>query len=376
MKETLQSDVGREWLESADKPSRYMKAFERAFKPPFPAFLEEVHAAVSDADALLFQPFAVAAQFTAEQRGIPALCLAPFPWAESAAFEPWLWPTAPRWPPLRRWLHRAVAKAIWAPFAEEYARHRNKLGLQPFRTGNPWMEILARLPTLLLFSPSLIPPPTDCGPDVHTTGYCFLDEPDAWTPPPGLRDFLAAGPPPVYVGFGSMTGRDPEDLAKVSIEAVSRAKQRAVLASGWSGMARGAKLPDHIFLVDRVPHSWLFPRVSAVIHHGGAGTTAAGLRAGKPTLVAAFFGDQPLWGRRVSQAGAGPMPILRKRVDATTLAEGIARLVGDETYRQGAARVAEALRREDGVANAVKCVERYVRGGLAVAESSQGASVA
>jgi sterol 3beta-glucosyltransferase len=120
------------------------------------------------------------------------------------------------------------------------------------------------------------------------------------------------------------------------------------------------KLPSHIFALESVPHDWLFPQVSAVVHHGGAGTTAAGLRAGKPTFVTAFFGDQLFWGHRVARAGAGPRPISRRNLTIDSLATGIARTVRGPHYRRGAERIAESLAREDGVANAVAAVAKII----------------
>jgi sterol 3beta-glucosyltransferase len=120
-----------------------------------------------------------------------------------------------------------------------------------------------------------------------------------------FRAFLNAGPEPVYIGFGSMTGRDPEELGRIAVDAAARAGVRAVICSGWGGLGSLAS-SEQVFALDEVPHGWLFPRVRAVVHHGGAGTLAAGLRAGRPSVVAAFFGDQPYWGEMMEQKGAGP----------------------------------------------------------------------
>jgi sterol 3beta-glucosyltransferase len=117
-----------------------------------------------------------------------------------------------------------------------------------------------------------------------------LDEAPDWTPPPALQNFLQSGSPPVYIGFESMGSRNPEETADLILQAIALTGQRAILQSGWGGKT---DLPDTVFIVDSISHSWLFPRVAAVVHHGGAGTTAAGLRAGVPAIVIPFFGDQP-----------------------------------------------------------------------------------
>jgi sterol 3beta-glucosyltransferase len=174
-----------------------------------------------------------------------------------------------------------------------------------------------------------------------------------------LLAFLGAGPPPVYVGFGSMTGRSPEDLGRLAMEAVALAQQRAIIVTGWGGVA-SAQHRDNVLFVDSVPHEWLFPRCSAVVHHGGAGTVTAGLAAGKPTLVTAFFGDQPYWGYRVEALGAGPAPILRRDLNAQRLADAMCKIVSKESYRSSAEKVAAALQAEDGVANAVEAIRAIV----------------
>ena len=166
-------------------------------------------------------------------------------------------------------------------------------------------------PILYGYSPAVIPPPADWGADIHVTGYWFLDPAEDWTPDAALTDFLAAGPPPVYVGFGSMSSRNPEATANLILDALARTGQRGIIHAGWGGLQR-TDLPASVMMVDGVPFAWLFPRVAAVVHHGGAGTTSAGLRAGVPSVVVPFFGDQPFWAQRVADLGVGPAPIPRR----------------------------------------------------------------
>jgi sterol 3beta-glucosyltransferase len=359
-KEQLESAEGRAWIESGDSLLRYKKAIGDAFLPTAPRFIEDAQQAVLDADAVLFQPFGLGAYHMAEKRGIPAICVSPFPALVSGETAPAFWPGAPPWRWLRRSLSAAFGKAMWSIFGHLYNQQRESLGLASWRGANPIQDLFARIPTVCVYSPSLVPRPSDWGPHTHVTGYCFLDKGPAFSPPPDLVDFVESGSPPIYIGFGSMTGRDPEQLALLTIDAVTRARQRAILASGWSGVGKGAALPDHIFGLESVPNDWLFPRVAAVVHHGGAGTTHAGLRAGKPTLVTAFFGDQPSWGRVVATAGCGPMPLHRRSLSAARLADAIVKTVSEPRYREGAERMARLLAREDGVANAVAAIERYV----------------
>ncbi len=202
----------------------------------------------------------------------------------------------------------------------------------------------------------MIPAPPDWGADKHVTGYWFLDDGEDWTPPPALIDFLEAGPAPIYIGFGSMSSRKPEETAELVIAALQLANQRAILLSGWSGLQK-TDLPDTVFMIDSVPHSWLFPMVAAVVHHGGAGTTAAGLRAGVPSVVVPFFGDQPFWGGRVASLGVGPTPVPRGKLTAERLASAIQEAVTNKAMRQRAAALGAKIQTEDGLARAVEIVQ-------------------
>ncbi len=223
------------------------------------------------------------------------------------------------------------------------------------------------VPVLHAFSRAVVPAPRDWPAHVHATGFWFLPEAGAnvptGTPPPELGRFLESGPPPVYVGFGSMAGTNPATTTRLVLDAVQRAKVRAVIATGWGGLTAAAP-PSSVFMVDAAPHEWLFPRVAAVVHHGGAGTTAAGLRAGRPTVICPFGLDQPFWGRAVAALGAGPDPIPQRRLTVERLAAAITRATGDASLRSSAARLGRAIQAEDGVARAVETVERLAaRGG-------------
>lgn len=129
-----------------------------------------------------------------------------------------------------------------------------------------------------------------------------------------------------------MTLQDPERLTRIVLRAACESGQRVLLAAGWGGLA-ATELPRYAYILKSAPHDWLFPRCAAVIHHGGAGTTAAGLRAGKPTLVCPFFGDQPFWGRRVHELGVGPRPIPQKKINIENLAQAMCQMTSDEIMR-------------------------------------------
>jgi UDP:flavonoid glycosyltransferase YjiC (YdhE family) len=248
---------------------------------------------------------------------------------------------------------------MWQGFrSADKLMRRDVLQLPPAPFWGPSYDIDGRLlPILYGFSPSVIPQPPDWDDRIHITGYWFLDQDDGWTPPQSLIDFLQSGPPPVYVGFGSMSTRDPESATRLVLQALAQSNQRGIILSGWGGL-HSADLPPSVLMVDSVPFSWLFPRLAGVVHHGGAGTTAAGLRAGVPSLVIPFFGDQPFWGQRVFELGVGPAPIPLRQLTVDRLSEAIHSMVNDPAIRQRASQLGLKIRAEDGVARAVAVLQQ------------------
>lgn len=168
----------------------------------------------------------------------------------------------------------------------------------------------------------MIPKPDDWASHISVTGFSFLPLASNYVPDSALEAFLAAGPTPIYIGFGSIVVNDPDALLQLILESVRQSGQRAVISSGWGGLSTDT-VPKGVFFVDNVPHDWLFARVSCVVHHGGAGTTAAGIRLGKPTVIIPFFGDQFFWGSTIARAGAGPRPIPFRELKADKLATAI-----------------------------------------------------
>lgn len=253
---------------------------------------------------------------------------------------------------------------IWQGFRRADTLSRKEvLNLSPAPFFGPFgSPSIKGMPVLYGYSPQVIPRPSDWPENIHVTGYWFLDEGQDWQPPADLVKFLEAGPAPVLIGFGSMSTKNPRAMAELILEAVALSEQRAIILSGWGGMGE-VELPDSVYLIESVPHSWLFPRVSAVAHHGGAGTTSAGLRAGVPSIIIPFFGDQPYWGRQVERLGVGPKPIPRRKLTAGKLAAAIQTAVTDQGMRQRAALLGETIRSEDGVGYAVEVIrqtfERY-----------------
>ena len=212
-----------------------------------------------------------------------------------------------------------------------------------------------------MWSPGLIPKPADWGPEIDIAGFVFLDLASSFKPPETLAQFLDAGQPPVYIGFGSIVVDDPDKFTSLIFEAVEKAGVRALVSKGWGGLGDENNTPDSIYMLENTPHDWLFPRVSAVVHHGGAGTTAIGLKCGKPTMIVPFFGDQPFWGAMVARAGAGAgQAVPYKNLSADALAEGIKQCLTPEA-KEAAETIAKSIAVEgDGAKNAVESFHRHL----------------
>jgi len=270
----------------------------------------------------------------------------------TAAFPGPLMPQVPGWlgRPGRRMSHRITAVALRAMFGGATRQVRAELGLpsQPVpTTGTP--------SAVYGFSPHVVPQPAEWGPRRRITGYWSLPASPKWVPPTDLVDFIAAGPPPVCIGFGSMSSRDPDAVTELVLRAVRRARVRAVLLSGWGGLGdRGA---DDVFVATEAPHDWLYPQMAAVVHHGGAGTTGAAFNAGVPAVVVPFAVDQPFWASRVAALGTGPTPIPRKRLTDRNLGDALNAATTDPVLRRRAADLGAVIRSEDGVASAVHHLE-------------------
>lgn len=348
--ELVHSVMGHRWLDSGKNPVSLAKRLRELAQPLMAEYLANTEAAVADADAVVFSVLGVAAYHVAEQRDIPAI-------------GGWLTPmsrTREYRNPMVSFLpahvgHVAFDQIMWQFVRRDMNEWRTSLGLEPFPWHGPYRTIIEqRMPVIYGFSPTLVPRPTDWPDHLVITGAWFRPRTDELDD--DLEAFLDAGPPPVYVGFGSRSDRDVEARSAEVIKAIRIAGVRAVLSTGWGGLT--ATEHDNIISVGETNHEALFPRCAAVVHHGGAGTTHAGARAGVPSVVVPAFADQFFWADRIATIDAGPQPLRRSRLTADALALRIDAAV--RHHSQAATKVGAAIRSEDGIGVAVETLSRLV----------------
>lgn len=296
----------------------------------------------------------------ADQLHVPCVNASVVPLIATREFANLMWPWHWRLGGVYNLLtHRLTAFAGWQMLGEPVNQWRKAtLNLPPISSRDADRRIM-HLPMLFGISPRVLPKPRDWPARFHVTGYWFLPRPIDWTPPDDLVRFLTAGDPPVCFSFGSMTDRNSAEITQAVVGALKQTGRRGIIVTAWGGL-QTIETSDRVFVIDTVPFDWLWPQCAAVVHHGGSGTTSAGLRAGVPSLVVAFMADQPFWGRRIFELGCGPRPILRKQLTTDRLAAAIEQAVTDRVMKDRAAQIGLQIRSEDGIVRAAQLIEQIV----------------
>lgn len=353
----LQTEAGQAWVDSGRNPLRFVRRLVQLLEPTVIEMATDAEAACLGSELILYSTFGMVGYYVAQKLGVRAISVPLQPLTRTRAFPNIVFPSDPGWGGFFNWLtHLLGEQLFWQAVRPVINRWTDLLELPRASFWGPFARLNNAGPPLIYgFSPHVVPKPPDWGEHVHVAGYWFLAQP-AWEPPEELLAFLAAGPRPVYVGFGSMTLRNPQETARLVGQALALSGRRAVVLRGWGGLEALAPGVE-ICVVDNVPHAWLFPQMSAVVHHGGAGTAAAGFRAGVPTVVVPFFADQNFWAGRVAALRTGPAPIPRRRLTAAKLAGAIITATEDKGMKARAAALGRRIRAEDGVDRAVTLIE-------------------
>jgi len=301
---------------------------------------------------------AVGAHTLAREMNIPDIHIQGFPMFTPTGDYPNITLPDLKFRALNRFTHILSQKITWWTAVFGFEQVRRRAGLPKRKLYFPFDDDPLRPPTPILcaWSPSVLPPSTDWKPNVHVTGYHFFDLNNSYQPPVELQNFLSAGISPICISFGSMVNRDAENIDHIVRDALRQTNQRGIILSGWSKVNRSSS-KDLLYL-ESVSHDWLLPRCGMIMHHGGAGTTSAGLRAGIPNIVIPFTADQPFWGKRVYAIGAGPMPILVKDLSVENLSHAIADAEA-EIFRKQAQDIGQKIKGEDGITQAIALIEAY-----------------
>ncbi|GAB4443261.1 MAG: glycosyltransferase [Chloroflexi bacterium OHK40] len=320
---------------------------------------EGVYRATAGADVVVHSFLTAASGHSAARlRGARDISAQVFPFfAPTGVFPQISARELPLGPAYNRLTHRLSSSVIrlvttWSYNLSQWGRHNP---LAPLR----WPDVGGRTPVLQAYSPLIVPRPPDWPASIIQTGYWFLDEGARYTPSAALATFLERGAPPVVIGTGSIGGAQARRLLETSVSALHLAGRRGVLLSGWVGDADLEALPgygEQFIVLREAPHDWLYPRASVVVHHGGAGTTGAALRAGVPAVVTPFIADQFFWARRAHRLGVGPAPLPAAQLSPEMLADAIRR-AEDPTIRRRAAAVGACVRAEDGIGAAIRAIE-------------------
>ncbi|MGP4083628.1 glycosyltransferase [Streptomyces sp. KR55] len=352
--EIIGSPEGQELLAGRSNPVAFIRGINRILRPLMNRILAETQVGAKDADLVLAPTFGFLGLHLSQYLRVPHAIIHFQPSQPTGMFPHPFLPAARFLGALgNRLSFEAVDRGAWL-VSREFLNdwRRNDLGL-PALSMRALLRLARQAPVLCAFSPTVVPRPADWGPNVHVTGFWHHEQP-LWKPPERLLDFLDNGTPPVYVGFGSMRTSDPEATDHLVRTALRRAGLRGVLAGD------PATSESDMLVVGEAPHDWLFPRMAAVVHHGGAGTTASALRAQVPSLVCPFFGDQTYWAARVHSLGAGPEPLPSRRLTVSALTERLRAVTDNAAHAEAARRLGRALGAEDGVARARRVVQGLV----------------
>jgi UDP:flavonoid glycosyltransferase YjiC (YdhE family) len=296
----------------------------------------------------------------AEKFGIPTALAAVIPVARTRAFPLMGFPKLSL-PGYNKATYLLGEMIVWQMFRTVINRWRKQTLHLPPLPMRGYIEKDTKQPVQILngFSQHVVPRPEDWKEHIHITGYWFPEN-RQWQPPNDLTAFIKAATPPVFIGFGSMPIKDPGRTTEIFLEALRQTGQRAIVHTGWAGLGLQS-LPASVFRIDYAPYDWLFPQMSMVIHHGGSGTTAFGLRAGVPSCAVPFVFDQSFWGEQIARLGAGPEPIPYKKLTVERLREAIEMGVNNPQMKQNAIELGDKIRTENGIEAAVGIIEKIIR---------------
>lgn len=358
MQDLVNSDAGTEWLGGSDNQLREIQNMRRMINTMSDGVTHDMLRITQDADVIVSGlPLFMTAHAIAEKFNKKHITLQLTPLSPTKNGRASMYPALPKATSiLNKWVGYISEYALYWVFKDVSNAFRQELGLEPMSFADYARAYNQDVPVIYGVSEHVINTPDDWNDNSYITGYWFYDAPSDWIPSQALVDFLADGDKPIYIGFGSMANKDPQATVQMMLDALAQTGKRGIIYSGWAGL-QADELPDDIFLLDNAPHDWLFPQMEAVIHHGGAGTTSAAIRAGVPSTIVWHMGDQPYWGRRVYELGMGSKPIPRNTLTTKHLVKAINQMTESDTMHHVAQKISKQLNQENGVEVAVRAFQ-------------------
>ncbi len=340
--------------QSSDSPLKMLLTFNK-MKNYVLGLTEEMYRACEGSELIIYHPGVTIGYFAGETLGIPSILASPFPMhktkeiASVIAYGKTKMPISFSYTLLQGMLWMAGKTGVIAFLKKE-------VGKLPKGFSSPYEKVDKKHPAIVSCSNFVFPRPKDWNENIHQNGYWFVEESADYTPPKKVLDFLSKGETPVYIGFGSVFNKAHKDeTAELIVEAMKICGKRAII----SGMGNLDNLPENILAIESIPHSWLFEKVSVVCHHGGAGTTAAGFRAGVPSVIIPFSNDQFAWAHRSFDLGVGANPIYKKNLTATKLADAITFALKKDII-MNSKKLGEKIATENGASDCAKIVVSYL----------------
>lgn len=354
----LTADIDPEMLQAAqssDNPLKMLLTFNKMKKYVF-GITEEMHDACVGSELIIYHPGASIGYFAGEMLGVPSILAAPFPMHKTKKVTSIIAYGKTKMPV--KMSYSLLQSMLWMAGKTGVAAFlKKKNGKLPKGFASPYEKVDREHPAIVSCSNFVFPRPEDWNENIHQKGYWFVQEPAEYSPSNELAAFLAQGDQPVYIGFGSVFNQAQKgETLQLIVEATKLCGKRAII----SGMGHIQNLPENLIAVENIPHSWLFERVSAVCHHGGAGTAASGFRAGVPSVIIPFSNDQFAWAHRAYDLGVGSKPVYRKDLTPEKLA-GAIRSALSQKIIANAHSLGRNLATEDGAKDCaeivLKCLE-------------------
>ena len=343
--------VNPEQFEIDQGKIKLFNKLRRVIKEALSEQFDVLHDQLQRVDGVLYHPAVFAAEHVIEALGLPSLRIHFQPDIRSKYYPCCIFP--PKMP-FQRWSnwasHFIADQLFWWPLRGVINRWRTqRLGLSKLGILSPLSkEPFRSIPKVIAVSRTLVPPAPDWPDNVHVSGYLQLDKAADWIPSVSLQAFLQAGSPPVYIGFGSLTEQCDAKMSQAIIGALSQSSERFILCGPFLHF-KTVSLPSNVIWIEAAPHDWLFPKMVAIVHHGGAGTTHAALSMGKPALVIPFVLDQFHWGEAIYRKGLGPKPLLARKLTQKAFLLSLEDLLSTRMYQTQAIDYARKMKEEKGV---------------------------